>query len=229
MRLLQNNYFRFGITLILTLQYSLLRMTDFSTVVKPLPIIFWLAIILFSPKRPEGRWVVVSLFCAAIGDILLDLGAGWLIPATIPFLGSTLILAFAFYMRGRSAIGKTQRLQSFPLLVPIALLAIGFHSLMAPLMGEAAKIGAVLMLLSTLLIWQSLMVLVLKRDSDDLRVHRLLGFIGTCGIVANYILYSINIGLNPVPRDLVIQLYYWGTAFTAWSFLRPAEGGMPLQ
>ena len=229
MRLLQNNYFRFGITLILTLQYSLLRTTELSTFVKPLPIIFWLVIVLFSPKRPEGRWVVVSLFCAAIGDILLDLGAGWLIPATIPFLGSTLILAFAFYMRGRSAIGKTQRLKSFLLLLPIALLAIGFHTLMAPLMGEAAKIGAVLMLLSALLIWQSLTVLIFKRDSDDLRVHRLLGFIGTCGIVANYVLYSINIGLNPVPRNLVIQLYYWGTAFTAWSFLLPSKDMTPLR
>lgn len=126
-------------------------------------------------------------------------------------------------MRGRTAIGKAQRFKSVLLLLPIALLAFGFHHIMAPVMGEAAKIGAVLMLLSTLLIWQSLTVLIFKRESDDLRFYRFMGFIGTCGIVANYVLYSINIGLTPIPRDLVIQLYYWGQAFAAWSFLKAVK------
>jgi len=216
MKLLQNNYIRFGVTLTLTLQYSLLRTTEFSTFVKPLPIIFWLLVVLVSPKRVGGRWLALSLFCAAIGDVLLDLGPDWLIPATIPFLASTLILAFAFHLRG----GKTKTLKAFLVLIPIALLAFGFHRFMAPLMGEAAKIGAVLMVLSTLLIWQPLTVLIFKRNTDDLNIYRLMGFVGACGIVANYVLYSVNIGFKPVPRDLVIQLYYWGQAFAAWSFLK---------
>lgn len=202
--------------MVLALQYSLLRSTEFSTFVKPLPIIFWAFVMFVSSKRKGGNWVLLSLCLAAIGDIMLDLGPGWLIPATIPFLGSTLFLALAFHVRGSKGLG----LKSLLLLLPIALAAFAFHTLMAPLIGEAAKIGAVLMILSTLLIWKSLSVLIFKRDSEDLRIYRAMGFLGACGVVANYVLYSINIGLNPIPRDLVIQLYYWGQAFAAWSFLK---------
>lgn len=199
------------------MQYSLLRTTELSTFVKPLPIIFWFFIVLVSPKRPEGWWIALSLFLAAIGDILLDLGPNWLILATLPFLGSTLILALAFHLRLKTTSG----VKGFLLLIPIALIALMFHQFMAPFIGEAAKIGAVLMALSTLLIWKSLSVLIFKSGKDDMFLYRLMGFIGACGIVANYVLYSINIGLTAIPRDLVIQLYYWGQAFVAWSFLKP--------
>lgn len=226
MRLLPNNYFRFGVTLILAGFYSLLRETGFSTFVKPLPIIFWFIIVLDSPKRAGGWWVLLSLFCAGLGDVLLDLGPEWLRVATVPFLASTLVLAWAFHVKGRSGGAGSHWGKEVILLLPILALASAFHRFMAPLMGEAAKIGAVLMGLSVLLIWRALAVLVFGPTSERSRFYHLVGFLGACGIVANYVLYAVNIGLRPVPRDLVIQLYYWGTAFAAWSFLLPFKGGV---
>ena len=223
MGLLQNNYFRFGTTLILAALYSLLRETHISTFVKPLPILFWFIVVLASPKRVGGWWVLLSLFCAGIGDVLLDLGPDWLGVATVPFLGSTLVLAWAFHIGGRSARVKIHWSKELLLLSPILGWAIAFHLFMAPLMGEAARIGAVLMGLSTLLIWRALAAVVFAPPFERPRLYRVIGFLGACGIVANYVLYAVNIGLHPVPRDLVIQLYYWGTAFAAWSFLLPSK------
>ena len=159
-----------------------------------------------------------------MGDVLLDLGPDWLMVATVPFLGSTLVLAWAFHIGGRAACVKIHWSKEALLLLPILGLAVAFHHFMAPLMGEAAKIGAVLMGLSTLLIWRALAAVVFVASSETPRLYRVIGFVGACGIVANYVLYAVNIGLHPVPRDLVIQLYYWGTAFAAWSFLIPSKG-----
>ncbi len=216
----QNNAFRFGMTFILTLQYSLLRTTEWSAFVKPLPIIFWFIVVGLSAQRPAAKWVMPSLLSAAIGDVLLDLGPEWLMIATVPFLGSTLILAFAFHLRGEVASGKTA-IKELLLFLPILALATAFHLFMAPRMANSATIGAVLLLISSLLIWRALSSVVFSKASDDTFWVRLIGCLGASGIVANYILYSVNIGLHPVPRDLVIQLYYWGTAFAAWSFLKP--------
>ena len=216
----QNNYFRFGITFLLCLQYSLLRTTAYSTFVKPLPIIFWLLIVLFSNKRSTAKWVILSLSSAFIGDILLDLGEDWLKIATVPFLGSTALLALAFHFRVRNSAEKPSFLQEILLLLPIAVAAISLHLYLAPHLGDAAKIGAVLLTLSVFLLWRSLAVLLFKKDHEDERLRRIMGVIGACGIVANYVLYSINLSVLPIPRDIVIQVYYWGQAFAAWSFLQ---------
>ena len=221
--LLQNNYFRFGLTFLLGLQYSLLRETDYSTIVKPLPIIFWFLIVLFSPKRPEGKWVAVSLFFAFMGDILLDLGADWLKIATIPFLGSTVLLALAFHYRGSRTPSKSTWRKEILLLLPIALAAISLHLYLTPHLGAAAKIGAALLSLSVLLLWRSLAVLLFKKEEEDAQFLRWLGLLGACGIVANYVLYSINLSIQAIPRDVVIQVYYWGQAFAAYSFLDNKE------
>ncbi|MGB0906747.1 MAG: lysoplasmalogenase family protein [Maricaulaceae bacterium] len=216
---LQNNYVRFGVTAMLAALYSALRSTEYSAFVKPLPIMFWCLVVIASPKRVEGRWVLASLCAAFVGDILLDLGEGWLIIATVPFLGSTLLLALAFHLRSRGA--SIHAVKDISLLLPILLGAILFYHLTAPHMELAARrIGAVLLGLSVLLLWRSLAVAMF---SDDPRLRRLAGVIGACGIVANYLLYSVNLGIRPVPRDLVIQVYYWGQAFAAWSFLKSAH------
>jgi hypothetical protein len=217
----EKNIFRFGMTLLLTGLYSLLRTTEWSTVVKPLPILFWALVVLLSAKRPAAKWVIASLLAAALGDILLDLGPEWLLIATIPFLGSTLLLSLAFHLRGKAANVSLGLSKDVLLLLPFLALAVGFHLFMAPRLAEAANVGAILFLLSTLLLWRAVSLVVRKNTADPLLV-RFIGFLGACGIVANYILYTINIGLHPVPRDLVIQAYFWGQAFAAWSFLRPA-------
>ena len=204
---------------LLCLQYSLLRTTEYSTFVKPLPVIFWFLIVCFSNRRPEGKWVLLSLFCAFIGDILLDLGADWLKIATIPFLGSTALLALAFHFRGRNTSTKPSWAKEFLLLFPIALAALSLHLYLAPYLGDSAKIGAVLLTLAMLLLWRALAVLLFKSDAEDANLLRWLGLLGACGIVANYVLYSINLSVQPIPRDLVIQVYYWGQAFAALSFL----------
>ena len=215
----KNNFFRFGMTFLLCLQYSLLRETDYSTIVKPLPVIFWFLVVLFSNKRSEGNWILLSLFCAFIGDVLLDLGADWLKIATVPFLGSTALLAIAFHIRLRKDGNKTTYLKDVLLLIPIAASAIFLHLQLAPHLGDAATIGAVLLTLAVLLLWRALAVLLFKNNTEDLRLRRIMGLIGACGIVANYVLYSINLSVQPIPRDLVIQVYYWGQALVAWSFL----------
>ena len=178
-------------------------------------------IVLFSTRRPEGKWVLLSLFFAFTGDILLDLGEDWLKIATIPFLGSTVLLAFAFHLRGRGAHSKPTWIQEGLLLLPLAIAAISLHLYLAPHLGDAAKIGAVLLSLSVLLLWRSLAVLLFKKEEGDAKFRHWLGLSGACGIVANYVLYSINISIQPIPRDLVIQVYYWGQAFAAFSFLEP--------
>ena len=215
----KNNVFRFGITFLLCLQYSLLRETNYSTIVKPLPVIFWFFIVLFSEKRPEAKWVLFSLFSAFIGDILLDLGEDWLKIATIPFLGSTALLALAFHFRLRNNITKPVHGKDFLLLLPIATAFILLHLTLAPHLEDAAKIGAVLFTLAVLLLWRSLAVLLFKNNAEDTNFRRWMGVIGALGIVANYVLYSVNLSVQPIPRDLVIQVYYWGQAFAAWSFL----------
>lgn len=222
--LLRNNWFRFGVTAVLAALYSALRSTEYSAFVKPLPIMFWCLVVIASPKRAEGKWaeekwVLASLCAAFIGDILLDLGEGWLIIATVPFLGSTLLLALAFHLRSRGA--SIPAVKDIGLLLPILLGAILFYHLTAPHMEVAARrIGAVLLGLSVLLLWRALAAALF---GDDLRLRRAAGFIGACGIVANYLLYSVNLGIRPIPRDLVIQVYYWGQAFAAWSFLKPVS------
>ncbi|GGX59723.1 hypothetical protein GCM10011309_06890 [Litorimonas cladophorae] len=220
--LFRNNIFRFGMTLFLTGLYSLLRNTEWSSVVKPLPIIFWALVVMFSAKRPAAEWVVANLFAAALGDVLLDLGPDWLLIATLPFLGSTLLLALAFHLRGHALDVNLGRGEDLLLLLPIIALAVGFHLFMAPRLADAATVGAALLLISSLLLWRALSLVISRGNAVDPTPVRFIGFLGACGIVTNYILYSINIGLHPVPRDLVIHVYFWGQAFAAWSFLKPA-------
>lgn len=216
----KNNIFRFGITFLLCLQYSLLRETSYSTIVKPLPVIFWFFIVFFSNKQPAGKWVLFSLFTAFIGDILLDLGPNWLKIATIPFLGSTALLALAFHFRGRKGLQKPTFFKEVLLLFPIAVLFFGLYQYIASYSADAATVGAVLFTLSVFLLWRSLAVVLLKKDKEDVTFRRIIGLIGACGIIANYVLYAINLSIQPIPRDLVIQVYYWGQAFAAWSFLK---------
>ena len=216
----KNNVFRFGITFLLCLQYSLLRETSYSTIVKPLPVIFWFFIVLFSDKQAAGKWVLFSLFAAFIGDILLDLGPNWLKIATIPFLGSTALLALAFHFRGRDELQSSTFFKEIALLLPIAFLFFGLYQYIASYSADAATVGAVLFTLSVLLLWRSLSVLLFKKDTTDVTFRRIIGVIGACGIIANYVLYAINLSIQPIPRDLVIQVYYWGQAFAAWSFLK---------
>jgi hypothetical protein len=219
--ILHSNIFRFGATLVLAGLYSALRTTDISTLVKPLPVILWAVIVLYSPKRPEGRWVLASLCAAFIGDILLDLGEDWLIIATVPFLGSTLLLAVAFHIRSEAKISDVLRIRELALLIPLILAATMFYHATAPHMEASARlIGSVLITISVLLLWRAVSVAVTKTSANDPAFLRWAGFIGACGIVANYLLYSVNLTGHAVPRDLVIQVYYWGQAFAAWSFLR---------
>lgn len=220
--LFRNDYFRFGATLGLAVLYSLLRSTEYSTLVKPLPIILWCVIVFFSAKRREGNWVLASLGAAFVGDILLDLGENWLIVATVPFLGSTLLLALAFHLRSRANKPSPNSWKELILLAPIALGAVAFYFFTAPYMEPSARnIGSILLSISVLLLWRSLAVAVFGGASDDGQHRCWIGFAGACGIVMNYLLYTINLGVHPVPRDLVIQVYYWGQAFAAWSFLKP--------
>jgi len=216
----RNNVFRFGITFLLCLQYSLLRETNYSTIVKPLPVIFWFFIVLFSERRTESNWVLISLFAAFVGDVLLDLGDNWLMIATVPFLGSTALLALGFHFRMYKDYNPPTYDKDLLVLVPIAVSAILLHLQLSPYLGDARNIGAVLLTLAVLLLWRASAVLLFKNNSSDPTFRRWVGLIGASGIVANYVLYSINISVQPVPRDLVIQVYYWGQAFVAWSFLK---------
>ena len=216
----QQAWFRWGGTAVLCLQYSLLRETEWSTWVKPLPVIFWWLIVLYSPKRPAAIWLQCSLFAAFVGDIMLDLGPDWLLLATIPFLGSTALLAFAFDRRMRSNPGSLSRRGELMIVLPLVLL--GFHTSLAQQLAHAATMGAVLMSLSVLLFWRATAAaLSCSQSAEDTR--RWFGVLGCCGIVANYVLYSIDLAGYPMPRDLVIQVYYWGQALVAWSFLTNSE------
>lgn len=221
----QNNLFRFGITFLLCLQYSLLRETSYSTFTKPLPIIFWLVIALSSKKQKEGRWLVISLTFAFLGDILLDLGEAWLKIGALPFLGSTAFLALGFHRRLQNsnqsnATFRKKALVFLLLFLPFLLLFL----VLIQYSSETAFIGAVLYTLSVFLLFTSLSNLLFNLAEKVNPTKVFLGFVGACGIVANYVLYSIDLHLHPIPRDLVIQVYYWGTAFAAWSFLDKENG-----
>lgn len=218
----QQAWFRWGGTLLLCLQYSLLRETEWSTWVKPLPVIFWWLIVWFSPKRPAACWLQCSLFAAFLGDIMLDLGPGWLLVATVPFLGSTALLAFALDRRMRFNPGALSWRTELLILIPLVVLATVFHTSLSQQLAHAAGMGAVLMGLSVLLIWRALAA-ALACESAEYDPRRWLAVFGCCGIVANYVLYSVDLAGYAVPRDLVIQVYYWGQALVAWSFLQSRE------
>ena len=219
-RFLKNNYFRFGITFLLCLQYSLLRETTYSTITKPLPIIFWLLIALFSEKKKAGTWVVISLCFAFLGDILLDLGDQWLKIGALPFLVSTALLAVAFHFRFRNSNQHPDFLKGGLLLIAVALPFVWLYRMLVQQTAEAANIGAILFTISVFLLWTALGNLLFNKEERGTFIRPLLGFVGACGIVANYVLYSIDLYLLPIPRDIVIQVYYWGTAFVTWSFLK---------
>ena len=161
---------------------------------------------------------MASLIAALAGDVMLDLGPDWLIPATVPFLGSTLLLAFAFHLRLGGGFGR-QAGKELALLAPVAAAALALFAAMAPGLADAAPVGAVLLALSVLLLWRALAALLFNTAPEDARWRRRAGLAGACGIVANYVLYAVDLSVRPVPRDLVIQVYYWGQAFAAWSFL----------
>jgi len=215
----ENNYFRFGVTFLLCLQYSLLKETTYSTITKPLPIIFWLFIVLFSRRKQSGRWVIISLCFAFLGDILLDLGDQWLRIGALPFLLSTAFLALAFHMRLRNSEPISNYLLKGFLLVIIAVPFMLLHQTLIQYSTEAGTIGAILFTIATFLLWTSLSNLLFNKMEKDDFIRPFLGVVGACGIIANYVLYSIDLYMMPIPRDVVIQVYYWGTAFVAWSFL----------
>jgi len=218
-KIINNNYFRFGITFLLCLQYSLLRETSYSTLTKPLPIIFWLLIALFSEKNKAGGWIIISLGFAFLGDVLLDLGDQWLKIGALPFLLSTAFLAVAFHFRLQMSNSNGSYLKRGFLFLLIALPFIFIYRALVQHSTEAATIGAVLFTISVFLLWTSLSNLLCNKIEKITFNRPLLGFFGACGIVANYVLYSIDLYVTPIPRDLVIQVYYWGTALVTWSFL----------
>jgi len=218
-RLFENNYFRFGITFLLCVQYSLLRETSYSTITKPLPIIFWLLIALFSKRNKAGSWILLSLCFAFLGDILLDLGDEWLKFGSLPFLVSTALLAVAFHIRLRNSKDHPTYFKSALLLVVVAFPFILLYRALVQRSTEAATIGAILFTISVFLLWTSCRNLLFNTTERTTFIRPVLGFLGACGIVANYVLYSIDLYIIPIPRDLVIQVYYWGTAFAIWSFL----------
>lgn len=217
--MLRQDYFRFGITVALTALFSLLRTTEYSTVVKPLPVIWWLLIALGSPRRPGGAWVLLSLSAAILGDILLDLGEDWLRVGTLPFLGSTLILAIAFHLSAHPQDFLRRWQAEAWLLAPVGGAAWLLFRYLSPHLGESRLAGGVLLTLSVLLLWRAGSAYALTKPSLGERLQRRLGLLGASGIVANYVLYAVDLSVQPIPRDLVIQVYYWGQAFATWSFL----------
>lgn len=217
---------RFTVTAGLCLLYSLLRTTDFGVWVKALPILFWLVIALVSSRRPEGNWIIASLVLAATGDVLLDLGRAWLIAGTVPFLGATALLVIAFHRRTRAGSETPGwRILEWIVLLPLIAAAVALHSWLTPHLGDRSRIATVLLTLSVLLLWRATVVAIatVADSRGDPRLRRLAGMIGACGIVANYILYAIDLSVQEMPRDLVIQVYYWGQAFVTWSFLTPRD------
>ena len=218
-QLIQNNWFRFSITFLFCLLYSLLRETSYSTFVKPLPILFWLLIVINSSRIGSANWLIYALITAAMGDILLDLGTQWLKIGAIPFLVSTAFLAYAFYTRLKRSEPAVSLLKKMSVIflafIPFAVLYVYIRGYS----DEAATTGLVLFTLSAFLIANALANLIFNRSEHSNIIKPILGFAGACSIVANFVLYSVDLYVTPIPRDLVIQVYYWGTAFVTWSFI----------
>ena len=218
--LLSNNRWRFVITLVLTICFSICRETDYSTLLKPLPILYWLIIAINCNKIKGGGWVIVSLSFAILGDILLDLGDRWLQLGSLPFLISTVILAFAFRQRLNNHDRLAAKRTILTVYAAVFSCFILLYLWISSYTQEAAIIGAVLYLISALLICTALNTTLAETSQSTYSSKAIIGFIGSCGIVANYVLYSIDLYVFPIPRDIVIQVYYWGTALVVWSFLK---------
>ncbi len=223
---LRNNVVRFTLTIILSLAYSVLRETEYSTLVKPLPIIFWLIVILNSDRIRSSRWVIASLSLALIGDILLDLGDQWLQVGSIPFLISTALLGWAFHRRLIHSTSKTTLKKKFVVLTLTGISFIVLYLFLISYSTEAALIGGVLFSISALLITASLNNFLFNSREKEVYLIPLLGLVGACGIVLNYVFYSIDLYVMSIPRDVVIQVYYWGTALATWSFLDRTDQDM---
>jgi len=211
------------VTIFLTAQYSLLRDGGLSTLVKPLPILFFAAVLAFSLKRKGGKFVLLSLLAASLGDVLLDLGDAWLRAGAVVFIGSTLLLADAFNLRQKSLERRVPRAIDALIVAILFMSAAFFVAQMSAALPDTLIVGSVLMALSALLI--SLAATTALRDgaSGDPMSSRLIAFFGACGIVSNFILYTLGLAGFTFPRDLVIQLYYWGQAAVTWSFLLPIK------
>ena len=219
MILFRNNYFRFFFTLVFTVLYSLFRESEYSTIVKPLPIIYWLFVATFSPKINGGYWLVGSLLFAFIGDILLDVSSIQLTVSTIPFLLFTALLAVSIFYRFQADEKKVLRKSDIPILILIVILVFGLLFSISDSKGPLRYIQSGLALASIMLLWNGIRLMT-KKSNDDPRWKRNLAFIGILGIIGNYVLYALNLKGFEVSRDLVIQIYYWGQAMVAWSFLK---------
>jgi len=216
---LQNNWFRFAFTFLFCLLYSLIRETSYSTFAKPLPILFWLLIVINSSRIGSANWLIYALTTAALGDILLDLGDQWLKIGAIPFLVSTALLAYAFHRRLKRSMLVVSKYKKLSVFISVFILFGVIYVYIRGHSEEAASIGLVLFTLSAFLIANALSNLFFNRKEHYEIIKPILGFTGACGIVANFVLYSVDLYVTPIPRDLVIQVYYWGTAFVAWSFI----------
>lgn len=219
-QVLHNQSLRIISFLILCLLYSLFKDDSVSTFLKPLPIIFCLLVLLNTPRIVAAKWLVYSLSCAIIGDILLDLGENWVQIGALPFLASTALMAIAFHIRLSQTGYSSSAVKQGVILIMVATPFLCLFNWLTNYSTEAVITGGVLFSLSVILITTAIANLLFNKQERPALSKPVLGLLGTSGIVANYVLFSIDLYVAPVPRDLVIQVYYWGTALVVWSFTK---------
>ena len=150
-KLFTNNYLRFYTFGLLTILYSLFRESSSSTFLKPLPIVFCLFILLNTQRINAAKWLVYSLSCAIIGDILLDLGEDWIQIGALPFLASTAFMAVAFKKRLSATLHRASLLNQSLILILVALPFLCLFNWLTNYSTEAVKTGGVLFSLSVIL------------------------------------------------------------------------------
>ena len=219
-QILHNQSLRIISFLILCFLYSFFKDDPVSTFLKPLPIVFCLFILLNTQRINAAKWLVYSLSCAIIGDILLDLGEDWIQIGALPFLASTAFMAVAFKKRLSATLHRASLLNQSLILILVALPFLCLFNWLISYSTEAANTGSVLFTLSVILITTAITNLIFNKQERPILLKLILGLMGALGIVANYVLFSIDLYVVPIPRDLVIQVYYWGTALVVWSFMK---------
>lgn len=192
--------------IITALAYSLCRGKDYSVWIKALPV--FSCLLYYTTHGLRGiitdPIIVGGLIISMVGDIALDLGY-----TTVGIAIFTLVMLI--YGIGLYCFNQSRSWRS---LILIVLILGVIYYLMYPHLEGRRTSGLIYQIALGWMVWRGTGTLTLHSNIVPLTSRQSYFILaGTIGIAANGILYGIDVYLHPIPRDIVIQSYYFGQFF----------------
>lgn len=184
------------------ISYSLTRAYDFSVWIKALPVLCCFLILLcnrsWSPRTTQI--ILIGMAISMLGDIALDLSA-----TTLGIGIFTVVMSLYGY-----ALYQAQRAFTWLALIPTLIIFASIYAMMYPHLSGRRVSAAIYQLVLIWMVWRGAALLTWKNQHGPDSYQKWFIFLGTLGIALNGVLYGVDLYLFPIPRDLVIQVYYLG-------------------